>query len=44
MANPDAANASQAAPANLQGAKILDISKITQDTSNPCVLESDELC
>ena len=43
MANPNAASSSQAVPANLQGAKILDVSQITQDTSNPCVLEVDDI-
>jgi len=43
MANPNAANTSQGSNANVQGAKVLDVSKITQDTSNPCVLETGDI-
>ncbi len=43
MTNESAASDSQAVPSSLEGAKILDVSKITQDTSNPCVLEVDDI-
>ena len=43
MTTQDAANAPQTAGTGMQGAKILDLSKITQDASNPCVLENDDI-
>jgi len=42
MSNSNAAS-SQVSSSSMQGAKILDVSKITQDTSNPCVLENSDI-
>ena len=42
MTTENAAN-SQPTAQDMQGARILDLSKITQDTSNPCVLEDGDI-
>ncbi|MFK7839577.1 MAG: DUF5801 repeats-in-toxin domain-containing protein, partial [Bdellovibrionales bacterium] len=43
MANSNAAADSPSQTPSTEGVKILDLSKITQDTSNPCVLEMSDL-